>query len=161
VKACALTLAVLAACLAPAQIKTKLKPTEAMRLRKGELVRYFKTRPSEVENGLPYQVLLVVTPERCVVKTNKWEWEMTLNEKQKQSLKEDLDYLDYAHLNNYKHDKGTPEEERTRLYMYLQARKGKRIIRWNSKVYEPRGAVLLIEKLEVWHYFAKQEMEKK
>lgn len=150
----------LVALSAHGQIKKKLAPETATRLGPGEVVRYFKTRPHEIENGLPYQVLIIVWPDHAIVKTNKWEFHMTLNGAQRQSLKEDLGYLDMEHLNMYKHEKGTPEEERGRLLMYLTAKKGKQTIRWNNKAYDARGQVLLIEALEVYHYFGRQEREK-
>lgn len=146
--------------LATAQIKTKLKPEKAIKLRKGELVRYFKTRPTQIENGLPYQVLIVVTEETFTVKTNAWQHTEARNLKQRASLREDIGYVTLAKLNMFPHEKGTKEEEHERLFYYLSVRQGDKTITWNSKKHDPRGQVGLIEILEVYHYFAKQAKEK-
>lgn len=146
--------------LATAQIKTKLKPEEAIKLREGELVRYFKTRPTQMENGLPYQVLIVVTEETFTVKTNAWQHTEARNLKQRASLQESLEFVTYERLNMFPHEKGTREDEHDRLFFYLSARKGKEIITWNSKKHDLRGQLGLVEILEVYHYFAKEAKEK-
>lgn len=143
-----------------AQLTKKVDPTEATRLQAGELVRYFKTRPTQIEKGLPYQVLIVVRADSMIVKTNNWVYSMALNEKQREDLQSGLGGLNYKTLNLHPHEKGTPEDERERLYMYLSARQGKKVIRWNNKTHDARGQTLLIETLEVYHYFAREEKEK-
>lgn len=147
-----------------AQLRTALLPNQAIKLRPGELIRYFKVRPQDRTNGLPYQVLLVVTADSCSVSTNDWQVVEKLTEAQRTDIRETLQYQDAKDFQRpYVPPEEPPLEQtgpRSRLDSYLSFRRGKTIVSWNSRKYGSPMLPSLFDFLEVCHYLAKREKEK-
>lgn len=159
-----LGLSLAVAAVGQAQHRTALVPSQATKLRPGELVRYFKVRPQDLQGGLPYQVLVVVTAESCTVTTNQWQYVEKLNEAQRADIRETLQYQDAADFQRPPVPPEEPPSETTgpgsRLDSYLSFRRGTRVITWNSRKYGNPRLPSLFDFLEVCHYQAKKEKEK-
>lgn len=140
--------------VASAQLRAALDPAAAIRLQPGDLMRYYKVRPAEVVDGLPYQVLIIVTTNACIVKTNKWELAERLTDAQKADLKETFGYQDPKDFRRPYEPPEEPIAPRDRLDFYLSFRRQGTTISWNSIKFGKPRLPSLFDFLEVCHYLA-------
>ena len=144
---------------AHSQIKSTLKPGKATQLHPGDLIRYYKVRPADKIDGVPYQVLIVVTTGSCTVTTNKWEFINPLSDEQKADLSETIGYQDSRDFRRPQVAPTDPADPSSRLDYYLAFRRKGKTITWNSvKSAQPR-LPSLFDFLEVCHYLAKKAKE--
>lgn len=164
VMAVALALSLLPGAVGLAQLRTALVPSQASKLRPGELIRYFKVRPQDRQDGLPYQVLIVVTPDSCTVTTNQWQVVQKLNEAQRADIRETLSYQEAKDFARPYVPPEEPPKETTgpqsQLDSYLSFRLGSRVVAWNSRKFGSPRLPSLFDFLEVCHYQARREKEK-
>jgi hypothetical protein len=149
-----------------AQLRSLLHPKTAIKLQKGELIRYYKVRPNDRIYDIPYQVLIIVTDSACIVKTNTWEFTEKLNDAQKADLKETISYQEAKDFHRPPAPPPPPEdqpEERAdpsmRIDYYLSFRKQGKAIAWNSVQFGRPQLPSLFDFLEVCHYLARKEKE--
>lgn len=164
VMAVALALSLLPGAVGLAQLRTALVPSQASKLRPGELIRYFKVRPQDRQDGLPYQVLIVVTLDSCTVTTNQWQVVQKLNDAQRADIRETLSYQEAKDFARPFVPPEEPPKETTgphsQLDSYLSFRLGSRVVAWNSRRFGSPRLPSLFDFLEVCHYQARQEKEK-
>jgi hypothetical protein len=137
-----------------ADLKKMLDPHEAIKLRKGEVCRYYRYSAGHY-SGRKYQSLVVVrTDYTVIVKATDFEDSFKMNAAQIKDWQSSMSFLDPKAMRKERRtEKGKPSDEAGGIDCYLAVKKNGKLYTGDNVRWRP-GFVPIIDNLEVFAYLS-------